>query len=237
MNNMTDGITINPLLFKLLLWAVGLFFFLSMALLFYVFPWVGLCWNRWKLKLRGKKGFTPVYMRMKNRKIKEVVVDTRQSTFSHDDKMYNVREDAIQELYGFKCLFYEHDNPEPLKMITDDEQEILVKMNDGKIQPMRGKLVDAKQYDNTCNLFYWAGFAKANRLKSYLMLVLIIVGVLVLAFGIVNYSKTGSTAKVCGNAVGMLQNATVYIKYNLNATGGAALAPSGMPPGTMNPVI
>lgn len=218
-------VEISDFMFKLLLYFAGTFFLLWLVVFVYVFPWLSLCWNRWKLKFKGKRGFTPVYMRMKNRKIKEIVVDTRQATFSYDEKMYNVREEAILELFGFKCLFYDHDNPEPLKMITDEEKEVIVQMVDGSIKKMKGKLVDAKQYDNTCNLFYWAGFLKGSKLKNYLTILVIVAIAAVVIFGIANYLKATSTNGVCSQAVGMLTNATVYIKYNVTQT-----ATSGMTP-------
>lgn len=185
---------------QLLLILSSFFFLTTLLLLLLVMPFFRLLINRWKLKLLAKKGFLPVYIRYKNRIIKEFIVNTKDPTFEIDNYRFNIREESIHDFNGFRCLFYESDCPEPLAMITNEDKEIIVNLN-GTLSKMKGKVVDANLYDLTCKQFYYAGIAFANRNKNMIMLLLIITLIVVIVFGAFNYFSISKMTSICQNTI------------------------------------
>lgn len=193
----------------LLIGMMGFFFFISLISIFYFWPFRSLLWNRWKLKMLAKKGYMPVYIRYKNRKVEEIVVNTKETTFDHKECRYNVREEHIHDIGNFRCLYYEVDNPEPLAMMNEEDKEFIVKMADGSVANIKGKLVDAKTYDQTCLQFYYAGISFANRNKNLMMILLIITLAVVVIGTIAIYFKVGQSGDFCKNTI---LNATSIIQ-------------------------
>jgi hypothetical protein len=179
----------------------GIFFGLFCAMIIFIFPFMKLLWNRWKLKLLVRKGFSPVLICHKNKTMTEIVVDTKDTTFTHNEHKYNIRTEYFYSFNGFNYLVYDEENPEPQRIETLDERVIQVVMPDGTLQERHGKVVDTKLYDQTCNQYYYAGIAFANRNKNLIQILLLVaIGVTVVA-GILVYMKTSSTYGMCGTAI------------------------------------
>ena len=75
-----------------------IFFMLTTILLtVYVFPFRSMLWNRWKLKIKGK-AFTPVLIVYNNNTIDEIVVNTSDEKFTHNEAAYNIQKKFLAML-------------------------------------------------------------------------------------------------------------------------------------------
>lgn len=206
---------------------LGLYIFFmltTIALLVFVFPFRTVLFNRWKLKIKGK-AYTPVFIVYKNNTIDEVVVDTSQESFKHNEASYNIRPNRFYKLFGFQYSVYLQNNPEPMELQTDEKGLVWFEITnkDGEVINTKrvpvlevfknpnstyvlGKIIDGKTYDNLLIRAYQAGMAWANRNANIVQLMLwIIAGLVVVGIG-VTWWKAGQVQQVCVITANMLQN-------------------------------
>lgn len=206
---------------------IGMYIFSVLAavgLVIYIFPFRGLIWNRWKLKMKGIRnpGIAPVFIAYPNNVIIELVVDTSKETFTYDGATYNIRPNKFYKLFGFQYAIYLHNNPEPQDLHVGTDLvyftleggktmqvpvETLFKNPDGKY--IAGKVIDGQTYDNLLIRAYNAGMAWMARNSNLVnILIWVCIGLVVIAIG-VTWWKSGQTQQVC---VAMFQNISASIK-------------------------
>lgn len=172
-------------------------FIVGMLSIIITFPYLGLVINRWKLFIMGRTGKTPVVIKYRNKRLVEIVVDTGKESFEYEEERYNIRKEAFHTFNRLQYLFYEQGNPEPILFQSDEEKDLFAKMPNGSIEKMRGKVVDAKLYDQTCSQFYYAGIAFANRNKNKMMIILLIIAAVVIISAALLYWKMGKVDMTC----------------------------------------
>lgn len=208
-------------------WLIGLYILFMMVALVEavaIFPFRRMLINRWKLKILGlRKEVTPVLIIYKNNSMQEVIVDTSQETFTHDEAAYNIRPNKFYKFNTFWYSIYLHNNPEPLDLQIDEKGLVYFEVvdQDGKklvkqipVQNLfknpdgnyiTGKTIDGKTYDNLLIRSYNAGMAWMARNSNILtILTWIVLGAIVVA-ALLSYWQGGKTQEICQIA---LQNIT-----------------------------
>lgn len=198
---------------------IGIYTFMilvAIGAIVYIFPFRKLLWNRWKLKIQGmRKPVSPVLILYKNNYIEEIVVDTSQETFTHDEATYNIRPNKFYSVFAFKYLFYIHNNPEPMDLQVDEKGLVYFKAQDGQFvkvpvvelfqnpdgQYIAGKIIDGKTYDNLLIRAYNAGMAWMARNSNKMEILMWIILGLAAAGLIMTYWKGGQVENACVTAI------------------------------------